>query len=60
MFSAKADDDYATIVRYLGDNGHYIILPDDVAKVRAFMKATATSTFRRSLKVGRSPHRTQQ
>src|SRR5271166_5622216 len=39
VFSAKADDDYATIVRYLGENGHYIISPDDVAKVRAFMKA---------------------
>ena len=39
IFSAKADDDYATIVRYLGENGHYIISPDDVAKVRAFMKA---------------------
>jgi hypothetical protein len=39
FFSAKADDDYATIVRYLGENGHYIISPDDVAKVQAFMKA---------------------
>ena len=39
VFSAKADDDYATIVRYLGENGHYIISPDDVAKVQAFMKA---------------------
>jgi hypothetical protein len=39
IFSAKADDDYATIVRYLGENGHYIIPPEDVAKVRAFMKA---------------------
>jgi hypothetical protein len=39
VFSAKADDDYATVVRYLGENGHYIISPDDVAKVRAFMKA---------------------
>jgi hypothetical protein len=39
IFSAKADDDYATIVRYLGENGHYIISPDDVAKVQAYMKA---------------------
>jgi hypothetical protein len=39
IFSAKADDDYATIVRYLGENGHYIISPDDVATVRALMKA---------------------
>jgi hypothetical protein len=39
IFSAKADDDYAAIVRYLGENGHYIISPDDVAKVQAFMKA---------------------
>jgi hypothetical protein len=39
VFSAKADDDYATIVRYLGENGYYIISPDQVAKVRAFMKA---------------------
>jgi hypothetical protein len=39
VFSAKADDDYATVVRYLGENGHYIISPDDVAKVQAFMKA---------------------
>jgi hypothetical protein len=39
IFSAKADDDYATIVRYLGENGQYIISPDDVAKVQAFMKA---------------------
>ena len=39
VFSAKADDDYTTIVRYLGENGHYIISPDDVAKVQAFMKA---------------------
>jgi hypothetical protein len=39
VFSAKADDDYASIVRYLGENGHYIISPDDVTKVQAFMKA---------------------
>jgi hypothetical protein len=39
VFSAKADDDYATIVRYLGESGRYIISPDDVAKVQAFMKA---------------------
>jgi hypothetical protein len=35
----KADDDYETIVRFLGEHGHYIISPDDVAKVQAFMKA---------------------
>ena len=53
IFSAKADDDdYATIVRYLGENGHYIISPDEVAKVRAYMKANGYQhTFRRSLKV---------
>jgi hypothetical protein len=39
IFIAQADDDYATIVRYLGENGHFIISPDDVAKVQAFMKA---------------------
>jgi hypothetical protein len=39
IFSAYAEDDYATIVRYLGENGHYIISPDDVAKVQALMKA---------------------
>jgi hypothetical protein len=39
IFTTKADDDYATIVRYLGENGHFIISPDDVAKVQAFMKA---------------------
>jgi len=39
VFSAKADDDYATIVRYLGENGHYFISPEDVAKVRAYLKA---------------------
>ena len=39
VFSAKADDDYATIVTYLKENGQYIIYPEDVAKVRAFMKA---------------------
>jgi hypothetical protein len=39
FFTAKADDDYPTIVRYLGENGHYIISPDEVAKVQAYMKA---------------------
>jgi hypothetical protein len=39
IFTVQADDDYATIVRYLGENGHFIISPDDVAKVKAFMKA---------------------
>jgi hypothetical protein len=38
ILSAEADDDSATIVRYLGENGHYIISPDDVTKVQAFMK----------------------
>jgi hypothetical protein len=45
VISAKADDDYVTIVRYLGENGHYIISPDDVAKVRAFMKANGYQHF---------------
>ena len=39
MLSAGADDDYATIVRFLGEHDHYTISPDDVAKVQAFMKA---------------------
>jgi len=39
IFSARADDDYVTIVKYLGENGHYIISPADVAKVRAYMQA---------------------
>jgi hypothetical protein len=39
ILSAQADEDYPTIVRYLGENGHLIISPDEVAKVQAFMKA---------------------
>ena len=39
VFNVKADDDYATIVRFLGEHGHILISPDDVAKVQAFMKA---------------------
>jgi len=38
LSNAQADD-YATIVRYLGENGHFIISPDEVAKVQAYMKA---------------------
>jgi Superinfection immunity protein len=38
IFTAQAEEDYATIVRYLGENGHFIISPSDVAKVQAFMK----------------------
>ena len=38
ILTAQADDDYATIVRYLGENGHFIISPSDVAKVQAYMK----------------------
>lgn len=39
ILTAKAEDDYPTIVRYLGENGHFIISPSDVAKVQAYMKA---------------------
>jgi hypothetical protein len=39
VFNVKADDDYATIVRFLGEHGHILISPDDVAEVQAFMKA---------------------
>jgi hypothetical protein len=38
VLTARAEDDYPTIVRYLGENGHFIISPADVAKVQAFMK----------------------
>jgi hypothetical protein len=39
LLSANADDDYATIVEFLGEHGHILISPDDVAKVQALMKA---------------------